>query len=509
MSRDAPSSKGPFVDKASASEVQPLASVTSFESTLVLSKDVSLTLDGESLIVSAARSKHKSSRNCCCRFPFHTSGQRSRRVIPTFNVLWADISQGYITIKYAHPKSKVDVTVRSVYYPVSEEQTPKAETWAQRLLDVAYGEAQRQKRIKILINPAGGRGRAKTLYYKHAEPIFAAARCEIDVEITTHQGHATEIAEKLDIDAFDVIVPCSGDGLVYEVFNGLGKRPNAAEALGKIAVTHLPCGSGNAMSWNLNGTGSVSMAALCIVKGLRMPLDLVSITQGGRRHLSFLSQSYGIVADSDLGTDDLRWMGAFRFTYGFLVRLFGKTVYPCDIAIKVEMDDKQRIKDHYKAEIQKRLSSHSREEVGPSGGLPPLKYGTVTDPLPEGWELIPHDKLGNFYAGKMAFMAQDANFFPAALPNDGLLDLVIIRGDISRSTAFQMMLTVEDGTLFDMPQVTVKKISGYRLIPKRREGFISIDGEKIPFEPFQAEVHRGLGTVLSRSGYRYEAKGVA
>jgi sphingosine kinase len=317
------------------------------------------------------------------------------------------------------------------------------------------------------------------------------------------------IAENIDVDAYDVIAPCSGDGLVYEVFNGLAKKPNAGEALAKIALAHVPCGTGNAMSWNLNGTGSASMAALCIVKGLRTPLDLVSITQGDRRTLSFLSQSFGIVAETDLGTENIRWMGSARFTYGFLVRLLGKTVYPCDLAIKVDIDDKQGIKDHYQTECRRRASPRDCGTPAQSVGLPPLKYGSVTDPLPNDWTLVPYDKLGNFYAGNMAYMAADTNFFPASLPSDGFLDLVTIDGDIGRRTSLQMLLAVDNGTFFDMPDVKIRKISGYRIIPKgRKEGHISIDGEKVPFEPFQAEVHKGLGTVLSRSGHKYEAKGV-
>jgi sphingosine kinase len=108
----------------------------------------------------------------------------------------------------------------------------------------------------------------------------------------------------------------------------------------------------------------------------------------------------------------------------------------------------------------------------------------------------------------MAYMAADANFFSPSLPNDGLLDLVCINGDISRISALQMLAAVETGKLYDMPLVSYRKILGYRIIPKGRgDGYISIDGERIPFQPFQAEVHRGLGTVLSKSGHMYEAPG--
>jgi len=382
-------------------------------------------------------------------------------------------------------------------------------------LDRAYGESQRNKRIKVLINPYGGKGSAHKWYLRDIEPIFAAARCELDVERTQSQGHATEIAEKLDTDAYDVIASCSGDGLPHEVFNGLGRKKDARRALSKLAVVQLPCGTGNAMSWNLNGTDSTSMAALCVVKGLQTPLDLVSITQGDRRTLSFLSQSVGIVAESDLGTENLRWMGSARFTYGFLVRLLGKTVYPCDLAVQVEIGEKAAIKEHYRAELGNRAPTNERREHASSSshegeGLPLLKYGIISDKLPEGWQMMPYDKLGNFYAGNMAFMAPDTEFFPATLPNDGYLDLVTIDGDIKRSAAIQTLMAVEKGTFFGMPHVNYRKISGYRIIPKgQQDGYISIDGERVPFEPFQAEVHRGLGTVLSRSGHIYEGKGVS
>lgn len=71
-----------------------------------------------------------------------------------------------------------------------------------------------------------------------------------------------------------------------------------------------------------------------------------------------------------------------------------------------------------------------------------------------------------------------------------------------------MLLSVEDNKFFDIPAVSYRKILGYRIIPKNQaDGYISIDGERVPFQPFQAEVHKGLGTVLSKSGHLYESPG--
>ena len=323
-----------------------------------------------------------------------------------------------------------------------------------------------------------------------------------------------EIAEKMDANAYDVVASCSGDGLPHEVFNGLAKKPDATRALANVAVVQLPCGTGNAMSWNLNGTDSTSIAALCTVKGIRTPLDLVSVTQGEKRTLSFLSQSVGVVADVDLGTEHIRWMGSARFTYGFFMRIMKKTMYPCDLAVKIDIPTKGAIKEHYRRELDNHASIEDRRDVSSpfdqdqDQGLPPLVYGTVSSPMPKEFTSIPSTRLGNFYAGNMALMAPGANFFPATLPSDGHLDLVTVDGDISRVNAIKCFLSVENGNFFDIPDVNYKKISAYRITPHKKEGYISIDGERVPFEGFQAEVHRGLGTVLSRDGHLYEADGV-
>jgi sphingosine kinase len=371
-----------------------------------------------------------------------------------------------------------------------------------------------------LINPFGGRGNASKWYTQDIEPIFAAAKCDVEVEKTSYAGHAVEIAQNLDIDAFDVLASASGDGLPHECFNGLAKKTNASEALRKVAVVQLPCGSGNAMSWNLNGTHECSIAALSIVKGVRTPFDLVSITQGDRRTLSFLSQSLAIVAETDLGTDNIRWMGEARFTYGFLVRLLGKTIYPCDISVKEEIVDKQEIKKHYAKQRRVKPEVNEALDTTKGFGLPPLKYGTVSDRLPEGWtRMQEYPTLGNFYCGNMGYMAQDAPFFPASLPCDGMLDLVMIDGRISRLKAVDLLLSAPKGTFFDNDVVNVRKISGVRVVPKygtlaaepkkEKKGCFAVDGESYPFEPFQIEVHKGLGTVLSRRRGVYECPGPA
>ncbi|KAJ5753165.1 hypothetical protein N7520_010082 [Penicillium odoratum] len=478
------------------------------DSILRVDKSVSLTIGSDSLLIVDDRPR-RSGRGCCGLRRSETT--KLPHAISLYNILDVQAEPSNLTITYAASSSKEDVTVSTLHYSVNDKECPTVDGWAKKLLDLAYGNVPRSRRLKILINPFGGQGKAAALYQREAAPIFAAAGCKLDVQTTEHRGHAIEIAEQIDVNAYDAIVCCSGDGLPYEVFNGLGKRPNAREALAKLPVALLPCGSGNAMTWSCFGTGSVSVAALAVVKGLRTPLDLMSISQKGSRTLSFLSTSFGIVAESDLGTDNIRWMGAQRFTYGYLARVLANRVWPCNLAIKVEIDDKEAIKEHYAGytgrELDPFADAHRIEAAEKSPALPDLQYGGVDDGIPRDWEVVPGENMGNFYAGNMSVVTKDANFFPAALPNDGFMDILTVDGTISRLTSLGMISEVATGGFFYRPEVKIRKATAFRLVPHQKEGYISIDGESIPFEALQVEIHPGLGTVLSKSGTRYEADG--
>lgn len=280
------------------------------------------------------------------------------------------------------------------------------ESFVKTLLSRAYGDAPPQKRAYVLINPNSGPGGAVKKWESEVKPLFDAARLQLDVVILKRGGEATELAEKADLSRYDTIMACSGDGTPHEIFNGLAKRPDAAKALASIAVSHIPCGSGNAFSCNLYGSHRASFAALAIIKGVVTPMDLVSVTSGSNRIISFLSQTLGIIAESDLGTEHLRWMGSARFEVGALQRMFKRTCYPCDLAVRVEIDEKEGVKAHYKhhASTTSLAALAKAAETAPaeSEGLPALKYGTVQDDLPEGWELVPYDKIGTFYAGNVS-----------------------------------------------------------------------------------------------------------
>ncbi|RCI14501.1 hypothetical protein L249_5924 [Ophiocordyceps polyrhachis-furcata BCC 54312] len=472
---------------------------------LALGRDRALSIGERELLLGdpAASSIKKASRSCCTGFLSSIDAPARSRLVPLYDVLWVSSSGPELTVDYVAPiASGSSLRLESWTGRFEGESSSSPEAIASNLLSRAYGDAKPRKRALVLINPKSGPGGALAKWERDVRPLFSAARVDFEVVTLSRGGEAAELAENVDLLRYDTIVACSGDGTPHEIFNGLARRPDAARALAALAVSHIPCGSGNAMACNLYGSHQPALAALAIIKGVVTPLDLVSITQGDRRYVSFLSQALGIVAESDLATEHLRWMGSARFDVGVLARVFRRKCYPCDLAVKVECGDKDGVRTHYRRQTAINSASLGREREHEGEGLPPLRYGTVQDELPPGWELISHDKMGVFYCGNMAYMAPDVNFFPAALASDGCMDLVLINGDLWPVAALKTLMSVESGDFFDSPHVSYKKISAYRVIPRDQDdGYISIDGERAPFAPFQAEVHPGLGRVISKRGF--------
>uniref|UniRef100_A0A8D2LUU8 DAGKc domain-containing protein n=1 Tax=Varanus komodoensis TaxID=61221 RepID=A0A8D2LUU8_VARKO len=152
----------------------------------------------------------------------------------------------------------------------------------------------------------------------------------------TRQNHARELVQSINLAEWDGIVAISGDGLLYEVINGLMERPDWEEAI-KMPLGILPCGSGNAVAAAVNfsagfeqvlGQELLTNCTLLLCHGAVTPLDLVAVTTlSGSRSFSFLSVAWGFISDVDIESEKYRHMGSARFTLGTLVRLASLNTY--------------------------------------------------------------------------------------------------------------------------------------------------------------------------------------
>lgn len=366
------------------------------------------------------------------------------------------------------------------------------------IMKLSYTGTKPKKSILVLVNPHGGKGKAVKLFLSKSKPILEAAEAHVEVKETKYSQHATDIAKSLDPEQYDIIACASGDGIPHEVLNGIYQRQDRADVFNKIAVTQLPCGSGNAMSESCHGTNNPSFAALSLLKATTVNLDLMACSQDDKTYVSFLSQTVGVIADSDIGTEALRWLGPSRFELGVAYKVFSRAKYPCEIAIKYAAKSKNELRTHFDNHVNKTLD----EDYKISEDTYNLQYDP-NSPIPDDWEKVDQDladNLGIFYTGKMPYISKDVQFFPAALPNDGTFDLVITDARTSITRMAPTLLSLDQGSHVLQPEVQHSKILAYRLTPKLSHGYLSVDGESYPFKQIQVEVLPGAAKTLLKNG---------
>nr|CAG8554004.1 7763_t:CDS:10 [Entrophospora candida] len=410
--------------------------------------------------------------------------------IPAKNILDLSLDEkSLITIKAVTKEGKQKHQLMSFIFEPEDSTTVKS--WSDSINDaICLGT----KHFKVIVNPISGTKKGHAVFVKEVKPVFDAAKCTYDVTYTQHKNHGNEIVQGLELKSYDAIITVGGDGIIHEVVNGLLTHKDYRN----IPIGVIPSGSGNALSISLHGEVlglNPTYSALAIIKGIKLDIDICSITQGKERCFSFLTQSYGISADCDLGTENMRWMGDLRFLIGAVKAILEGRRYKCDLAIKISEENKETIKRTYQNSYKSSLPIST-----PTNPKIVDKYGSVNDDIPEDWKII-NDDLFMFYTGKVPWVGKGFLCFPAALPSDGLLDLTLVKRDaVNRKRALDILSNAQTGSHFDQNEVEYYKIEAFRLTPKNKSGYISIDGESFKFEPFQVEVHPQLISVIGMEG---------
>ncbi|KAG0670486.1 sphinganine kinase lcb4 [Pichia californica] len=529
-----------------------------------------LSLSGQPLILTTS-SQSNNPLACCLPISTNTSSFNesipNNTFLPFSNIIWVEeTSSGKpneVEITYVYPIFNEFSTKKETVLPYNEARrniytasqilTVEFENTTNEynninisdlLMNYAYIHSQyylnnkRQQSIFVLINPNSGKGLANKIFNEQVKPILLSAHCNIHIQMTEYKGHAIDLARTININDYDTILCASGDGIPYEVINGFYQRDDKAEAFSKINIVQTPGGSGNAMSLSCLGATSASLAALRILKGKPSQCDLMAVSKDSSDEviLSFLSQTYGAIAQADIGTEWMRSIGGIRFDLGVAYEVFSGHKYPCDLAVKWKCKNKEDVVNHFEREtkesnknnVLKCNKNNYKDTIIKSSSIEnnenfnnlielseknlQLKYQTNFkqskdfSTLPEDWDIYDKGKTNNmriFYAGKMPYIAATTNFFPAALPSDGTIDLVVFDARGSFISTANALLSLEKGTHVWEDCVDHGKVEAFRLIPKAdKETFISVDGEWFPYEAFQVEVlSKILRTILWEGDY--------
>uniref|UniRef100_A0AC34R757 DAGKc domain-containing protein n=1 Tax=Panagrolaimus sp. JU765 TaxID=591449 RepID=A0AC34R757_9BILA len=102
--------------------------------------------------------------------------------------------------------------------------------------------------VLVFVNPHSGAGKGLELFAEKLRPRLLASKLCYDLLITERPNHAKDVIKtRADLFTFDAIVIVSGDGLLFEILNGLLEREDGESLLQKLAFGMCPTGSGNGL----------------------------------------------------------------------------------------------------------------------------------------------------------------------------------------------------------------------------------------------------------------------
>ena len=164
------------------------------------------------------------------------------------------------------------------------------------------------QRLTVIVNPQGGTKRG-LLVLDRVKPIFKDAGIELDIRATQHQGHASAIAQSLDMKTSDGICVIGGDGTVHEVADGLMQRGESIS----IPLGIIPAGTGNNLAEHLQCKDPLD-AAKRVVAGTIRPLDVIRVTLKDRIVYCVDLVGWGAVSDINSNAEKWRWLGPPRYS---------------------------------------------------------------------------------------------------------------------------------------------------------------------------------------------------
>ncbi|MDQ7048389.1 MAG: diacylglycerol kinase family lipid kinase [Enterobacterales bacterium] len=171
--------------------------------------------------------------------------------------------------------------------------------------------------LLIIYNPQAGGGRAKKLL-PQVKNYLKQQSIEATFLLTTHCGHAKQLAAEADLSAYDALIASGGDGTQFEVLNGY----YANQSNNKPPMGLIPNGTGNAFIRDLGLRQTDWKKAIDIIKMQQIKkLDVGHFTAEGQGYYFLNIVGMGFVADVAELSVPLKWLGNTAYTIATLIKM--------------------------------------------------------------------------------------------------------------------------------------------------------------------------------------------
>jgi YegS/Rv2252/BmrU family lipid kinase len=298
-----------------------------------------------------------------------------------------------------------------------------------------------------IVNPNAGNGKGKKDWDRISD-LFARESIPISMRFTERKCQAIEFAREAVKAGFTKIITVGGDGTLNEAINGIFTQDKIPP--NEIVIGMIPVGTGN--DWGrMLGIPLVYEGAVNVIKENRTmthDVGIVSYYSGAQLHSRYFINIAGL---------------------GFEALVVKKTN---------KQKDKGRSSNAiYFFNLLSSLISYKR---------------TTADILIDGKKVT--SRIFSINVGNGRYCGGGMRQTPEALPDDGLLDVTVIR-DMGRIEIIRSLKLLYDGTILSHP-----KVDGYRCrnlkVTSENILFAEADGESLGHTPAEFNViPKGINVV--------------
>jgi diacylglycerol kinase (ATP) len=171
------------------------------------------------------------------------------------------------------------------------------------------------KQALLIVNPHSGRKNG----VKAAEAIrgkLAVRGIESRIFLSPEVSAMERFVEETSLGDFDFVGLVGGDGTMHSFLNAALRRYDRVP----VPVALFPCGTGNAFNTDI-GCGTIDETLSAIYANKPVDVDVAEVHCGHERYWSFNILGCGLVAEINQLAENLRWLGASRYTIASLVKL--------------------------------------------------------------------------------------------------------------------------------------------------------------------------------------------
>ncbi|TMW55225.1 hypothetical protein Poli38472_013116 [Pythium oligandrum] len=367
------------------------------------------------------------------------------------------------------------------------------EVMSKRALDEVVLNEKPARKFLVLINPVSGTGKSVQLYKDQVAPIFEYANVEAEVKLTERANHGVDIAKDVSLTAYDAIVTVGGDGSLCEIVQGLMARPDWHEAI-QLPLGVIPSGSGNGLFGSLMHAHGEYFdtinAVFALAKGVAQSLDIAAVRNPfGDIMYSFLTSEWALVADVDVDSEKMRYLGVARFTVAALHHiLLLRRIYEGTIWYLEDDPNAAYQPVPYKHEKgADRLGFDLFDKVE-EGALASDGSSARWRKIDSGFHLV--------WVCNTTHPTTDSYMAPGAAIDDGYTYLVLLDGKHPRKDLINFLLSMDTGGHVDTESTQIIKSRAFRIEPANKDDVICVDGEVFR-GPIETQVHHKVARVLT------------